>query len=170
MSLAKTLDEANGFHGIFFADVLGLYTTYKTSGDSSLTSGAQVPHQDISLYISALAAVTQHLSFGVTASTTYENPYALARRFSTLDHLTNGRVGWNIVTTYLDSAARSFGFEELVEHDERYVRAGEFMDVVYKLWEGSWREGAVVGEWGQGLEGKGRWTEPEKVREIGHVG
>jgi alkanesulfonate monooxygenase SsuD/methylene tetrahydromethanopterin reductase-like flavin-dependent oxidoreductase (luciferase family) len=69
--------------------------------------------------ISAMAAVTKHLSFGITATTSYEHPYALARRFSTLDHLTNGRVGWNVVTGYLDSAARQFGAKNQEKHAKR---------------------------------------------------
>lgn len=91
-----------------------------------------------------MAAVTTSLSFAITASTTYENPYATARRFCTLDHLTKGRVGWNIVTSYLDSAAKAFGLEEQVPHDERYERAEEYLEVVYKLLEGSWKEDSRV--------------------------
>jgi alkanesulfonate monooxygenase SsuD/methylene tetrahydromethanopterin reductase-like flavin-dependent oxidoreductase (luciferase family) len=130
-----------------------------------LSSGAQVPILDISLLISALASATTHLSFGITASTTYENPYALARKFATLDHLTNGRVGWNIVTSYLESAAKSFGLEQGIEHDERYRIADEFLDVVYKLLEGSWKEDAVEVDKATGV-----WTDPEKVRKIDHDG
>ena len=163
MRLAKFLD-ANGFHGIFFADVLGIYDVYK--GDApALKSGAQVPILDISLLISALAHATEHLSFGITTSTTYENPYALARKFATLDHLTNGRIGWNIVTSYLESAAKSFGLEQGIEHDERYRMADEFMEVVYKLLEGSWLDDAVVADRQSGI-----YTNPEKVRKINHNG
>ncbi|KAL1586325.1 hypothetical protein WHR41_05437 [Cladosporium halotolerans] len=138
--LAKFLDE-NGFHGIFFADVLGIYDVYNGDGPA-LKSGAQVPILDISLLVSALAHATKNISFGITASTTYENPYALARKFATLDHITNGRVGWNIVTSYLESAAKSFGLEKGIEHDERYKIADEFLEVVYKLLEGSWQDSA----------------------------
>ena len=80
-----------------------------------------------------MAAVTKNIVFGVTASTTYDAPYALARRFSTVDHLAEGRVAWNIVTSYLDSAARNFGLDTQVEHDERYRIAEEYMEVVYKV-------------------------------------
>jgi alkanesulfonate monooxygenase SsuD/methylene tetrahydromethanopterin reductase-like flavin-dependent oxidoreductase (luciferase family) len=81
-----------------------------------------------------MAAVTKNLGFGVTVATTYEQPYQLARRLSTLDHLTGGRVGWNIVTGYLDSAARNFGLVKQPPHDERYINAEEYVDVTYKLW------------------------------------
>ena len=75
--------------------------------------------------ITALAAQTESIGFGATSSTTYEQPYSLARKFSSLDHLTNGRVAWNVVTSYLESAARNFGLDTQIEHDERYQRADE---------------------------------------------
>lgn len=115
--------------------------------------------------ISAMASVTRHLTFGITATTSYEHPYALARRFSTLDHLTNGRVGWNVVTGYLDSAARQFGKRDQELHAKRYDIAHEYMDVVYKLWESSWADDAVVHD-----KEKGLYTRPERVREIQHQG
>jgi alkanesulfonate monooxygenase SsuD/methylene tetrahydromethanopterin reductase-like flavin-dependent oxidoreductase (luciferase family) len=161
--LAKFLDD-NGFHGLFFADVLGIYDVYKGDGPA-LQSGAQVPILDISLLVSAMAHATKNISFGITASTTYENPYALARKFATLDHITDGRVGWNIVTSYLESAAKSYGLEKGIEHDERYKIADEFLDVVYKLLEGSWQDTAVEADKQSGV-----WTNPEKVRKIDHVG
>lgn len=83
--------------------------------------------------VSACAAVTTNLTFGVTASVTYDAPYLFARRFSTLDHLTKGRVAVNIVTSYLSSAARNHGLPDQIEHDERYARAGEYLDVLYKV-------------------------------------
>lgn len=143
---------------MFIADVLGPYDVYKgpANVDPALPSGAQFPVNDPLYVVPAMAAVTKNLTFGVTASTTYETPYALARRFSTVDHLSEGRVskllmgkklplsktfanpctplfaGWNIVTSYLDSAARNFGLDTQVEHDERYRIAEEYMEVVYK--------------------------------------
>ena len=110
--------------------MVGIYDVYGGIGPA-LKSGAQVPILDISLMISALAYATTSISFGITTSTTYENPYALARKFATLDHLTNGRIGWNIVTSYLQSAAESYGLDQQIEHDERYRMADEFMEVVY---------------------------------------
>lgn len=112
-----------------------------------------------------MAHATKNLSFGVTASTSYEHPYALARKYSTLDQITNGRVGWNIVTSYLESAAKSFGLENMMEHDERYVMADEFLQVVYKLLEGSWEDGAV-----EANKQTGVWTNPAKVHAINHEG
>jgi alkanesulfonate monooxygenase SsuD/methylene tetrahydromethanopterin reductase-like flavin-dependent oxidoreductase (luciferase family) len=112
-----------------------------------------------------MAAVTESLSFTITASTTYESPFTLARRFSTLDHLTNGRVGWNIVTSYLESAARNFGLQEQLTHEERYAKADEFLEVTYKLWEGSWRNGATI----RNNEAK-EYVNSEDVRRINHEG
>lgn len=163
VELAKKLDAAK-FHGIFFADVLGIYDVYKGNGPA-LSSGAQIPILDVSLIISAMAHATKKLSFGITASTSYEHPYTLARRYSSLDQITNGRVGWNIVTSYLESAAKSFGLEKTVEHDERYAIADEYMEVVYKLLEGSWGDDAVEAD-----KKKGVWTNPEKVHTIDHEG
>lgn len=81
-----------------------------------------------------MAAATKNIGFGVTVATTYEQPYHLARRLSTVDHLTGGRLGWNIVTGYLDSAARNLGHTHQPSHDERYAIAEEYVDVTYKLW------------------------------------
>lgn len=160
--MAQRLEEAK-FHGIFFADVLGIYDVYKGNGPA-LESAAQIPILDVSLLISAMAYATKDISFGITASTTYENPYALARKFSTLDQVSDGRVGWNIVTSYLQSAADSFGLDEQIEHDERYTMADEFMTVVYKLLEGSWDDGAVEADRKSGV-----YANPEKVHKINHV-
>ena len=132
--LATYLDTA-GFHCMFIADVLGAYDVYKgpSNVDPTLHSGAQFPVNDPLYLVPAMAAVTKNLLFGVTASTTYDAPYSLARKFSTVDHLSEGRVAWNIVTSYLDSAARNFGLDTQVEHDERYRIAEEYMEVVYKV-------------------------------------
>lgn len=112
-----------------------------------------------------MAAVTKSLSFGITSSTTYEHPFSLARRFSTLDHLTKGRVAWNIVTSYLENAAKNFGLDTQVPHDTRYAKAEEYVNVTYKLWEGSWRDDAVV----QDSKTK-QYTVPGRVRRIDHEG
>jgi len=140
--LARTL-ERGLFDGLFIADIVGVYDVYQHSVDLTAREAIQLPVNDPMLLVSAMAAVTRHLGFGVTVNLTYEAPYLLARRFSTLDHLTGGRVGWNIVTGYLESAARAMGLDKQLPHDERYDRADEYLDVLYKLWEGSWEDGAV---------------------------
>lgn len=112
-----------------------------------------------------MAAVTRNLTFGITATTSYEHPYSLARKFSTLDHLTNGRVGWNVVTGYLDSAARQFGKPNQELHAKRYEVAHEYMDVLYKLWEGSWADDAVKQD-----AKRSTYTDPDRVQLINHQG
>ena len=162
--LAQLL-ESGTFDGIFIADVLGTYDVYGGTNEAAIRHGAQVPVGDPVLLVSAMAAVTKNLGFGVTAGTAYEHPYPFARRMSTLDHLTKGRVGWNVVTGYLPSAARNMGNDDQLEHDERYEHADEYLEVLYKLWEGSWEDDAVIRDRESGV-----FTDPQKVHEIGHEG
>ena len=162
--LAKLLERGT-FDGIFIADVLGTYDVYGGNNEAAIRHGAQVPVADPLLLVSAMATVTEHLGFGVTAGTAYEHPYPFARRMSTLDHLTNGRVGWNVVTGYLPSAARNMGNEDQLEHDDRYDHADEYLEVLYKLWEGSWEDDAVIRNRETGV-----FTDPTKVHEIAHKG
>lgn len=162
--LAKLLERGR-FDSLFIADVLGTYDVYRGSAATALRDADQVPVNDPFLQVPAMALVTEHLGFGVTAALTYEQPYALARKFSTLDHLTKGRVAWNVVTSYLNSAAVNLGLTQQIGHDERYDLADEFIDVTYKLWEGSWDEDAVVADRERGV-----YTDPTKVHPIGHQG
>ncbi|OWY26994.1 LLM class flavin-dependent oxidoreductase [Herbaspirillum robiniae] len=162
--LARLLERGK-FDGLFLADIVGVYDVYQGSTDITLRESIQLPVDDPLLLISAMAAATEHLGFGITANLTYEAPFLFARRMSTLDHLTRGRVGWNIVTGYLDSAARAMGLTEQLEHDQRYDRADEFMEVVYKLWEGSWEDGAVVRDRANRV-----YADPAKVHKIRHSG
>ncbi|WP_173922240.1 LLM class flavin-dependent oxidoreductase [Agromyces sp. Marseille-P2726] len=162
--LARLLERGT-FDGIFIADVLGTYDVYGGSNEAAIRNGAQVPVSDPLLLVSAMALVTEHLGFGITAGTAYEHPYPFARRMSTLDHLTNGRVGWNVVTGYLPSAARNMGHDDQREHDDRYDHADEYLEVLYKLWEGSWEDDAVLRDRETGV-----FADPSKVHEIGHRG
>jgi alkanesulfonate monooxygenase len=163
-SLARILERGK-FDGIFLADVLGVYDVYGGSADVAVRHGVQVPVNDPLLLIPAMALVTEHLGFGVTCALSYEPPYSFARRMSTLDHLTKGRVGWNIVTGYLDSAAKGMGLPAQLGHDQRYDMADEYMDVVYKLWEGSWEDGAVRRDRQAHI-----FADPSKVHKIRHEG
>jgi FMN-dependent oxidoreductase (nitrilotriacetate monooxygenase family) len=157
--------EAGLFDGVFLADVLGVYDVYGGNADAALRRATQVPANDPTFVIPAMAAVTQHLGFGVTVNLSYEPPFPFARRMSTLDHLTDGRVGWNVVTGYLDSAARANGRPAQAAHDDRYDVADDYMEAVYKLWEGSWADDAVVRDRASGV-----FTRPERVRAIHHPG
>ncbi len=157
--------ERGKLDGIFLADIVGVYDVYKASPAPVIETGAQIPVNDPLMPISAMAYVTKHLGFGVTVNTTYEPPFLLARRMSTLDHLTKGRIGWNIVTGYLDSAARSMGFDKLPEHDARYDAAEEYLEILYKLWEGSWDDDAVLRDREHGI-----FADASKVRAVSHQG
>jgi alkanesulfonate monooxygenase SsuD/methylene tetrahydromethanopterin reductase-like flavin-dependent oxidoreductase (luciferase family) len=162
--LAKLL-EYGGFDAVFLADVIGAYDGFRAGPETALREAVQIPNNDPLLLIPAMAAVTRNLGFAATFSTTYEPPFAFARRMSTLDHLTKGRVAGNVVTSYLPNAARNFGLVDEIEHDHRYEMADEYLEVLYKLWEGSWAEDAVV------RDRKNRiYTDPAKVRYINHAG
>lgn len=163
VELAKTL-ERGCIDGLFIADVLGVYDVYGGNADAALRSAAQVPVNDPLQLVPAMAAATRHLGFGVTASVSFEHPYPFARRMSTLDHLTQGRAGWNIVTSYLTSGARNLGQPPL-SHDQRYALAEEYLQVCYKLWETSWEDDAVQADRATGV-----YADPRKVHGIDHQG
>lgn len=162
--LAQIL-ERGFFDGIFIADVLGIYDVYHLSAEHALTGAVQVPVNDPLQIVPAMAAVTKHLGFGVTTSISFEHPYPFARRISTLDHLTKGRVGWNIVTSYLESGSKNLGLKTQVNHDNRYDIADEYLEVLYKLWEGSWEEGSVLRDRESGI-----FADYKKVHPIQHEG
>ncbi|OPX08709.1 LLM class flavin-dependent oxidoreductase [Mycobacterium sp. AT1] len=162
--LARLLERGR-FDGLFIADVLGTYDVYGASDEAAIRQAAQVPVNDPLLLVSAMALVTEHLGFGITTGTGFEHPYPFARRVSTLDHLTKGRVGWNVVTGYLPSAARNMGQTDQPAHDARYDHADEYLEVLYKLWEGSWEDDAVIRDRERGV-----FTDPDKVHHIGHAG
>jgi len=159
------LAEAGLFDSIFLADVIGTYDGYRDGPETAVREAVQIPNNDPLLVIPAMAAVTKNVGFVATFSTTYEPPFAFARRASTLDHLTSGRFGWNVVTSYLPNAARNFGLADELSHAERYDLAHEYLDVLYKLWEGSWDDDAVVRDATAGV-----YTDPSRVRRIDHDG
>ena len=162
--LAQLL-ERGLFDGLFIADILGVYDVYQQNIALTARESIQLPVNDPLLLVSAMAAVTRHLGFGITANLSYEAPYPFARRLSTLDHLTQGRIGWNIVTGYLDSAARAMGLTEQVPHDRRYDQADEFLDVAYQLWEGSWEDGAVLADRQRRI-----YADAQKIHKVNHRG
>jgi FMN-dependent oxidoreductase (nitrilotriacetate monooxygenase family) len=162
--LAQLLERGR-FDAIFLADVLGVYDVFEGSPAAAIRHGVQVPLNDPLALIPLMAQVTTHLGFGVTCALTYEHPYTFARRISTLDHLTRGRIGWNIVTGYLDSAARNLGLNQQLSHDERYDLADEYMEVVHKLWEESWEDGAVIND-----KERGVYADPSRIHPINHEG
>ncbi|MFD1704722.1 LLM class flavin-dependent oxidoreductase [Methylopila henanensis] len=162
--MAKEL-ERGCFDCLFIADVVGVYDVYRGTAAAAVRDAAQVPVNDPFGAISAMAAVTSNVGFGITAAITYEPPYLLARRLSTLDHLTKGRIAWNVVSSYLNSAALNVGMDKQISHDDRYDIADEYMEVIYKLWEGSWEDSAVHRNKDTGV-----FTDPAKVHPIRHQG
>jgi FMN-dependent oxidoreductase (nitrilotriacetate monooxygenase family) len=164
MGLARLLEEGL-FDGLFLADVLGIYDVHGGNGDAAIRNAVQVPLIDPMLLVPAMAAATRHLGFGVTCNLAWESPALMARRFSTLDHLTKGRIGWNIVTGYLDSAARAMGLDRQMAHDDRYDLADEYMEILYRLWEESWAADAVKRDRAAGI-----YADPARVARITHQG
>ncbi|MBB4008248.1 LLM class flavin-dependent oxidoreductase [Allorhizobium taibaishanense] len=163
-NLARTL-ERGVFDGIFIADVIGYYDVYNGSNHHAIEQAAQIPVNDPLQLVAPIALATEHLGIGVTASTSFEHPYTFARRLATADHHSKGRLGWNIVTSYLESGAKNVGQAGLQRHDNRYETANEYLEVLYKLLEGSWEEGAVVRDRDRRI-----FTDPSKVHEIAHKG
>ncbi|MBB6444261.1 LLM class flavin-dependent oxidoreductase [Bacillus benzoevorans] len=164
VKLAKQLEEG-GFDAIFFADVIGLYGNYGGGWEFHAENGLQIPSNDPMVLMSALAVNTQHLGLAFTAAPLQEPPFNFARRVSTLDHISKGRIAWNMVTSSSENAFHNFGYDDLIPHDERYRWIDEYVDVLYKLWEGSWDEGALVQDRKSGIH-----ADPSKIHKINHIG
>jgi FMN-dependent oxidoreductase (nitrilotriacetate monooxygenase family) len=163
-NLARQVDRA-GYDLLFFADVFGLRQTWNGNWRKAVEGGIQIPVNDPSVLASALAAATENLGIVFTSSIVQDHPFDFARRMSSLDHYTDGRLGWNIVTSFNENMFRSFGHEGTLNHDERYEWAYEYVDVTYKLWEGSWDEDALVQDKDRGVH-----SDPSKIHKINHVG
>lgn len=157
--------ERGHFDLIFFADVVGLYGDYRGDYRKYVEAGLQIPSNDPAAIASALAHATEHLGIAFTSAVVQEQPFPFARKISTLDHASDGRIAWNVVTSYLKNAFENFGYDDLVPHDARYDWADEYLDVVYKLWEGSWDDGAVLADRERGI-----YADFDKVHKINHVG
>ncbi|KAK0612127.1 xenobiotic compound monooxygenase, DszA family [Immersiella caudata] len=164
IELARLL-ERGGVNALFLADTYGGYDTYEGKLDDCIRRAAQWPITDPTIPISAMAAITKNLTFAITASTSFEPPYLLAKRFSTLDHLTDGRVGWNIVTSWKKAAFKAIDLDSPIEHDERYRQADEYLRVLYKLWEGSWSDFALNPD-----PANDSYINPSLIRTINHKG
>ena len=163
-ALAKQFDDA-GLDFLFLADSYGFPALDGELLDASVREGRGIPHGDPMPLVSALAAVTEKLGFIVTTSTTVEPPAANARRFATLDHFTDGRIGWNIVTGSSGATAAALMGKELIAHDLRYDMADDYVDVNLTLWEGSWEDDALVRDKAAGV-----YADPAKVHMVHHEG
>ena len=156
---AQTLERGK-FDAFFMADHLAVLNM----PIDALKRSATVTSFDPATLLPALAVVTERLGLIATASTTFEAPYHIARRFASLDHLSGGRAGWNVVTTSNPDAALNFGLDEHVEHGERYHRAREFFDVVTGLWD-SWADDAFIRDVERGI-----YFDPAKLHVLNHKG
>lgn len=150
------LSEAGRLHAIFLADTLAV----SEENFERPNLGAMDP----SIVLAALAGETEHVGLVATASTTYNEPYNIARRFATLDHLSHGRAAWNVVTTFVPDVAANFGDTVLPNHDDRYERANEAVDIVKRLWA-SWEEEALIGDKTSGI-----FADGARVHAINHTG
>ena len=152
--------EAARFDAFFMADHLAVLNMPIEALKRSHTVSSFEPFT----LLSALSQATEHIGLVATASTTFDEPFHIARRFASLDHLSNGRAGWNIVTTSNPDAALNFGLEDHMPHDERYARAREFYDVVTGLWD-SWAEDAFVRDAESGI-----FFDPSRLHTLNHKG
>lgn len=157
--------EKGKFDAFFLADILGVDPAYQGGWDRYVEEAVQIPINDSGALVAALIGATEHIGLTLTSSILQEHPFNFARKVSTLDHLSKGRIGWNIVTSVSHNAAQNFGFARIVPHDERYVWAEEYVDVLYKLWEGSWDDDAVLGD-----KPGNRYADPGKIHRIHHEG
>jgi len=157
--------EQGGFTSLFLGDFFGAADVYRGTPEAAIRHATQFPSNDPSLIIPPMAAATTSLGFVTTISTTYEHPFLVARRLSTLDHLTRGRIALNVVTSYIASAARYFGLDQPIEHDKRYAIADEFLSVCYKLWEASWDDDAIRFDVENNIH-----IDPSRVHAVNHQG
>lgn len=160
--MARTM-ERGLFDAIFIADELAPYNNYEGSSDATVKYAVQCPTHEPSTLVPLLAAATKHLGIGVTLSTAFEHPYSMVRRLSSLDHLSGGRVAWNIVSSYSKSEWDAYGAEMTLRGD-RYERMEEYLDLCHKLWR-SWDADAIVADKATGI-----FADPAKVHEVVHEG
>ena len=154
--------EAAKIHFMFWAD--GIAVRHSARSDEELSYNARIDVFEPLTVIGALAAVTQHMGYVASASTTYNEPYHIARKFASLDYVTEGRVGWNVVTSWSEQEAFNFGKDSLLQHAKRYERAEEFVDVVFGLWD-SWEDDAFIRD-----KESGQYFDPAKLHTLNHRG
>jgi FMN-dependent oxidoreductase (nitrilotriacetate monooxygenase family) len=158
------LAERGLFDMLFSGDGTGVPSTWRGSRDAAVRWGVSWPRQDLAPLAVAMSRVTKHLGFGVTYSTTFMHPYYLARLFNSLDHVTGGRIAFNVITSTRRSDYANYGYDDLVDHDERYDRMEEFIDVCRALWN-SVEPDAMLWDAASGMVG-----DPEKVHDVEHIG
>ena len=161
--IAQTL-EAGRFDCVFFDDRLAMPGVYGNSVAEAVRYGARPIKLDLTAVLGGIIGATSRIGIGATYSTTYYDPFHVARTFATLDHLSGGRAAWNVVTSVNDSEAQNFGLESHLDHDERYDRAHEFLEAVGALWD-SWEDDALILD-----QASGEFADPAKVHEVNHDG
>jgi FMN-dependent oxidoreductase (nitrilotriacetate monooxygenase family) len=156
--------ERGGFDMIFFGDSTGIPNTWGDSIDDAVRYGVAWPRLDMSPWVTAMSRVTSHLGFGLTYASTFMHPFYTARLLNSLDHITNGRIAFNVITSQRRADYANYGYDELVDHNTRYERLEEFIDVCRKLWSSVDPDAFV---WNRTT---GQVADPAKVRPINHVG
>lgn len=160
--MAQTM-ERGMFDAMFIADELAPYNTFEDSSDATVKWAVQCPTHEPSTIVPIITGATKHLGVGVTLSTAFEHPYSMCRRLSSLDHLSGGRVAWNIVSSYSKSEWDAYG-AVMTDRSQRYARLEEYMEVCYKLWN-SWEPDAIIADKESGI-----YADPAKVHEVIHEG
>ena len=161
--LGRTLEDGC-FDLMFFDDRLAMPGIYGGSVADAVRLGARPVKLDLSIVLGVVAGATRSIGLGATYSTTYYTPFHVARTFATLDHLSGGRAAWNVVTSVNDSEAQNYGFEQHLDHDQRYDRADEFLEATSALWD-SWDDDALE------LDRENCYfADPDKVHELNHDG
>ncbi|ANP72008.1 NtaA/DmoA family FMN-dependent monooxygenase [Cryobacterium arcticum] len=163
VDMVQNLERA-GFDFIMLEDSLMVPDIYQGTAEIELKHARYAPKMDPVVAAAMLARATKHIGIIATASSTFSHPYQLARQFATINNLSGGRVGWNVVTSSEDRAAQNFGLDKLPEHDLRYEMAEEFMAAVKALW-GSWGEGAILAD-----AESGYYADFEKVQPVHYEG
>jgi FMN-dependent oxidoreductase (nitrilotriacetate monooxygenase family) len=161
--IARTLEQGK-FDMVFFDDRLAMPGVYGNSVADAVRYGARPIKLDLTAVLGGVISATSRIGVGATYSTTYYDPFHVARTFATLDHLSGGRAAWNVVTSVNDSEAQNFGLDTHLGHDERYDRAQEFLEAVAALWD-SWDEDALILD-----RASGEFADPDKVHEVNHEG
>jgi len=161
--MAQTM-ERGFFDAMFIADELAPYSTFQNSSDATVKYAVQCPTHEPSTLATIVTGATKHLGVGVTLSTMFTHPYAMSRLLSSLDHLTEGRTAWNVVSSYSKSEWEAYGHVDMTPRNERYEKMEEYMEVCYKLWD-SWQDDAIVADKSSGI-----YADPAKVGIVTHEG
>ncbi|MDT5399052.1 MAG: long-chain alkane monooxygenase, partial [Mycobacterium sp.] len=156
--LARTL-ERGLFDAVFLADELAPYNSFEDSSDATVRYAVQAPTHEPAALTPIITGATEHLGVGITLSTAFEHPYSMARRLSTFDHLSGGRIAWNIVGSYSPSEFAAYG-QELPDRSTRYERIEEYVDLCCQLWD-SWQPDAIAADRATGI-----YAYPEKIAEV----